>query len=413
MNVTETAIPQSAGLRGSNQSGMRAWNERVVLSLVRGQGALSKADIARATGLSAQTVSVIMRALEQDGLLVRGEPVRGKVGQPSVPMSLAAEGAFFLGLKIGRRSSEMLLTDFQGHVRARRIQRHAWPEPDAAVAFARTAAADLVAELPPALQPRVAGMGIAMPFQLWGWADAIGAPQAAMDAWRGRDIRAELAQGAGYPVLLQNDATAACGAELVFGTGRLPRDFVYVYIGFFIGGGVVLNGGLLAGPGGNAGALGSMPVQAPDGRNVQLIDLASIAVLERALSEAGFSPDLLWASPDRWAVPVRVLDAWIDGAARAIAQAVVASLSVIDFPAVVIDGWLPPDVRARMQAAVTAALAGLNLSGLEMPEVLAGTLGPEARPLGAAALPLTSRFLIDQGAFLTPNDDVAASRAAP
>ena len=72
--------------RGSNQSGMRDHNERLVLSLLRQAGALAKSDLARMTGLSAQTVSVIMRALEGDGLLVRGEPVRGRIGQPSVPI---------------------------------------------------------------------------------------------------------------------------------------------------------------------------------------------------------------------------------------------------------------------------------------------------------------------------------------
>ena len=77
------AITAANGVRGSNQSGMRAHNERLVLSLLRQHGALAKSDIARITGLSAQTVSVIMRALEQDGLLMRGEPVRGRIGQPS------------------------------------------------------------------------------------------------------------------------------------------------------------------------------------------------------------------------------------------------------------------------------------------------------------------------------------------
>lgn len=401
MVMTATDAPQTGGLRGSNQSGMRAWNERVVLSLVRAHGALSKAEIARATGLSAQTVGVIMRGLEQDGLLARGQPVRGKVGQPSVPMSLAPDGAFFLGLKVGRRSSEMVLTDFHGHVVARRMRRHAWPEPDAAVAFARSAGTDLVAGLPAALQGRVAGLGIAMPFQLWNWAESIGAPQAVMDAWRRRDIRAEIADGAPWPVLLENDATAACGAELVFGAGQRPADFVYLYIGFFIGGGVVLNGSLFPGRSGNAGALGSMPVQAPDGRMVQLIDLASIAVLERALVAAGGDAEAIWADPACWQVPAPLLDAWVQGAAQAIAQAVVASLSVIDFAAVVIDGWMPPGIRDRMIAAVRAALAGMDLSGLDRPEIVPGTLGPEARPLGAAALPLTGRFLVDQAAFLT------------
>ena len=97
--------PDGGAPKGTNQSGMRAHNERLVLSLVRRE-ALAKSDIARMTGLSAQTVSVIMRALEQDGLLLRGDPVRGKVGQPSVPMHLAADGAFFYGLKVGRRSAD-------------------------------------------------------------------------------------------------------------------------------------------------------------------------------------------------------------------------------------------------------------------------------------------------------------------
>ena len=82
--------------RGTSQSGMRAYNERLVLSLVRRHGALSKTDIARMTSLSAQTVSVIMRQLEADGLLLRRDPVRGKVGQPSVPMSLAPRARCFL-----------------------------------------------------------------------------------------------------------------------------------------------------------------------------------------------------------------------------------------------------------------------------------------------------------------------------
>ncbi len=55
-------MADAASLRGSNQSGMRAHNERLVLTLVRRDGALAKSDIARITGLSAQTVSVIMRS---------------------------------------------------------------------------------------------------------------------------------------------------------------------------------------------------------------------------------------------------------------------------------------------------------------------------------------------------------------
>ena len=124
---------------------MRAHNERLVLSLVRQHGALSKSDIARVTGLSNQTVSVIMRSLENEGLLLRGEPVRGRIGQPSVPMSLAADGAFFLGLKIGRRSADLMLVDFLGTVRATRRQVYRYPTPTNVTAFVSAAIASSAA----------------------------------------------------------------------------------------------------------------------------------------------------------------------------------------------------------------------------------------------------------------------------
>ena len=191
--ASDRPVADSTGFRGSNQSGMRAHNERLVLSLVRQQGALAKSEIARISGLSAQTVSVIMRALEQDGLLLRGEPVRGRIGQPSIPMSLAADGAFFLGLKIGRRSVDLVLVDFRGRVRGSERQVYRYPTPGVVVDFVTTAVPTLAACLPEALRNRISGMGVAMPFQLWNWVDAIGAPQSEMGAWRVRDIQAEFA----------------------------------------------------------------------------------------------------------------------------------------------------------------------------------------------------------------------------
>ncbi|GAA0298078.1 ROK family transcriptional regulator [Rhodovulum strictum] len=387
------------GMRGSNQSGMRAWNERLVLTLVRQQGALSKAEIARTTGLSAQTVSVIMRALESDGLLTRGNPVRGKVGQPSVPMSLNPEGAFFLGLKIGRRSCEVVLTDFLGRIRDRRLRHYPWPDIDTITGFAIESVGALLAGLSPVQAGRVAGLGIAMPFQLWGWAPAIGAPQERMNAWRSRDIRAELEARFAFPVFLENDATAACGAELVFGNPQKLRDFVYFYLGFFVGGGLVLNGRLYTGPNGNAGALGSMPVPDREGRTVQLIELASIAVLERMLAARGLASDMLWFHDGHWPVDETVLAEWIEGAAHGMSRAIVACAAVIDVDNVLIDGWIPADVRARLVARTGALTAELDMTGLTPPVLREGTLGSEARTLGAASRPLAERFLVDPAAI--------------
>lgn len=391
---------EDPGLRGSNQAGMRAHNERLVLSLVRQQGALAKSDIARITGLSAQTISVIMRALEGDGLLQRGEPVRGRIGQPSVPMSLSADGAFFLGLKIGRRSADLTLIDFTGVVRASRRRTYRYPTPDAIVAFVAEALPAVTAALAPALRTRIGGMGIAMPFQLWSWTDHLRAPQAEMDEWRHRDVASEISVLAGLPVAVQNDATAACRAELVFGTGDRPRDFLYFYVGYFIGGGLVLNGQLFAGRTGNAAGVGPMPVPGPDGRMRRLLVTASLSTLGSALEAEGLPADPLWEHPDRWAVPPAMLDDWIAAAAGGLASATLSAASLLEVEAVMIDGWMPAAVRTALTDATATAFADLDLAGVTPPAIRQGTIGPDARALGAAAIPLSQRYLIDPAAML-------------
>jgi predicted NBD/HSP70 family sugar kinase len=396
--LTDRQSADDLGLRGSNQSGMRDHNERLVLSLLRQHGALAKSDIARITGLSAQTISVIMRALEQDGLLLRGEPVRGRIGQPSVPMRLNPEGALFLGLKIGRRSTDLVLVDFLGRVRDSRRKTYRYPTPGGIVAFVGEALPELMQAQPPALRPRVSGMGVAMPFQLWNWVQALGAPQAEMDAWRDCDIQADLAAITGMPVYLQNDATSACGAELVFGSGDKPRDFLYFYVGTFIGGGLVLNGQLFLGRTGNAAGVGPIPVPGPDGRMRRLFDAASLASLADAMEAAGESADQLWEQPNRWQVSQPVLERWLTEAAEGLASAILSAATLLELEAVLIDGWMPPEIRAEITARTAAALQRLDLSGIAPPVVREGTVGAQARSLGAAAIPLSQRYLLDQNA---------------
>lgn len=386
--------------RGSNQSDMRAYNERLVLSLLRRHGAMAKSEITQMTGLSAQAVSVIMRKLERDGLLARGQPlrVRGKVGQPSVPMSLVADGAFFLGLKLGRRSYDLILIDFLGNIIVSLHEPHDYPTPARTVEFTTAAVERILSELSPSQRARIAGLGICMPYQLWDWVESVGAPTAVMSEWKTVDIRGLIAERCDFPVYLQNDATAACGAELVFGQAAAALDFLYFYLGYFIGGGVVLNGSLFAGKSGNAGALGSMPVVGADGAMRQLIDVASIASLERSIRADGGDASSLWNSPDLWKVDPALLDAWVESASHGIAQAIVASSAVIDFATALIDGWLPEPVRAAIVAATRRHLAELNARGIALPAVAEGSIGYRARELGAASLPLSLRFLVDQSA---------------
>ncbi|TNM60516.1 ROK family transcriptional regulator [Aliirhizobium smilacinae] len=385
---------------GSNQTRVRAYNERLVLSLVRLHGALSKADITRLSGLSAQTASVIMRALEKDGLLLRGEPLRGRVGQPSVPMRLNPDAVLSFGVKIGRRSADLVLMDFVGNIRQRYHETYAYPLPQEILRIITSGIADIEAQMSVEEQARIAGVGIAAPFELWNWADEIGAPSGVMDVWHGFDLHAEVTARVAHPVYLQNDATSACGAELVFGAGPIYPDFIYLFIGSFIGGGIVLNSSIFSGRTGTAGAVGPLPVRGKNGENRQLLDIASIFVLENMLRERGIDPQPLWYSADDWVDFGEPLELWIQAAAAALAQAIVAAASIIDFGAAVIDGGFPAWVRQRIVDATNEAVARLDLRGVVIPDIIEGKVGSQARAIGGASLPIFARYLTDQSVLL-------------
>ena len=381
--------------RGSSQTGVRLYNERLVLSLIRRYGALPKAEIARITGLSAQTVSVIVRQLEKDKLLVKGERLRGKVGQPLTPFRLNPDGAFSIGLKVGRRSGDLMLLDLTGQVRATIRQAYEFPTPREFLDFAGGAISRLVNSLAPNLRSRISGLGIAAPFELWNWQEEVGAPVTALEAWRGFDLTAELAKLCDFPVFPCNDATAACAAELFFGKGQALRDFAYFYIGFFVGGGIVINGSLVQGRTGNAGSMGAIPVPGTNGPE-QLIRHASTFTLERMLVAQGRDPLLLQKNLESWDELGPALGDWIEETARSLAYACLAAASVMEFEAMVIDGSIPADVRSLIVEKVKLHLAKLDLRGVPPFAIVEGLMGRDARALGAASLPLFARYIIDR-----------------
>ncbi len=381
---------------GANQVRVRAYNERLVLSLVRLNGSMSKADITRRSGLSAQTVSVIMRSLEKDGLLLRGEPVRGRVGQPSVPMRLNPDAVYSFGVKIGRRSADLVLMDFMGKIRRQYHETYAYPQPAKILEIIISGIERLESEMDDAERGRIAGIGVAAPFELWNWADEVGAPAGAMEVWRSFDLQGEIAHRVRHAVYLQNDATSACGAELVFGVGPAYPDFVYFFIGSFIGGGIVLNSAIFSGRTGTAGAVGPLPVRGKGGETRQLLDIASIFVLENLLHERGIDPQPLWYSADGWIDFGEPLDLWIQQTADALAQAIIAAASIIDFGAAVIDGGFPDWVRKRIVSATIDAVGRLDLQGVIIPDIVAGKVGSQARAIGGASLPIFAKYLTDQ-----------------
>ncbi|WP_317201815.1 ROK family transcriptional regulator [Janthinobacterium sp.] len=390
--------------RGSNQIGMSQFNERVVLQAVRLHGSMPKADLARLTNLSTQTVSLIINRLFEEGLVRKLAPVRGKVGQPSVPIELNPDGAFSIGVKIGRRSLDVLLVDFVGKTRQRFSL--AYPFPDPATVFAQIDAQlqRMCVLLGPQLLPRLCGVGIAAPLALGGWQTLLDMPPRQAQEWDGVDIRQRVQAMTALPVEFAKDTAAACVAELVLGRGRSIKNFLYVYVDTFIGGGLVINSHLHGGRHGNAGAVGSIPLglaaagaRQPPG---QLLGDASLFNLEQLFSLAGLDPA---AAHDARALDAPFLThtlAWLEDAARAIALSINSAACLLDLEGVIIDGSFDRALLERLLAQVDTALACYNWEGIAHPQVLAGTVGSDARAIGGAFLPLHAHFAPDRDLFL-------------
>ncbi len=395
--------------RGSSQGGLRQYNERVVLQAIRLHGALPASEIARLTQLTAQTVSMISKRLEADGLLRRGTPQRGKVGQPSVPLSLNPEGAYAVGIKVGRRSVDVLLVDFTGAVRQRWQRDYRYPDPPALLAEIGARLAEIRRLLSPAQAGRVQGVGMAAPFSLGGWQTLLDMPPEVAALWPGTDLRSAVAALTDWPVTLIKDTAAACVAELVAGRGRSVSSYLYVFVDTFIGGGLVLDSHLRAGLHGNAGAIGSLPLALAGGRHdaalpstapPQLLSVASLFNLERLYLANGLDIDAV-ADARALQPPWRAhTQDWLGAAAAAIALAVNSAACLLDLESVILDGSFSRELQAALAAALANALDRYNWEGVTRPALLAGTIGPDARALGGALLPLHANFAPDRELFL-------------
>lgn len=386
---------------GVNQSGVRDHNERLILSMLKHLGPLPGAEVARRSGLSPQTASIILRKLEKDGILRRGEPQRGRVGKPSIPMELDPEGVLAIGLKIGRRSADLTLIDFAGHVRQQRHTTYEYALPEAVFGFLENGLADILDSCTAKERERICGIGLGTPFELWKWHDLAGIAVERFRSWKDVDFTAAVAAFTDLPVFVLNDATAACHAEHLYGRGIGYRDYAYFYIGSFIGGGVVMNGTVFQGNQGNAGALGSMRTTGPLGESQQLIDTASLHLLESRLVEVGLDPEVLWRKPQDWSSLTNYVEPWIGETAQELAKASLSICSVIDFEAVIIDGAFPSDVREELVARVERYIVNQDVRGLIPPKIEAGSMGDNARAIGAASGPIFQQFLLNTNSGLS------------
>jgi predicted NBD/HSP70 family sugar kinase len=405
MTLSSTTLPEESPKplrpRGSNHVGMRAFNERVVLQAIRLNGSLPKADLARLTGLTAQTIGMITTRLEEDDLLVRHDPVRGRIGQPSVPLALNPDGAFSVGIKIGRRSTDWLLVDFTGQVRQRLSMTYAFPDANTLIPVIGQHLRTLRENLGK-LAPRLVGVGVAAPFRLGGWHKMLGVSDNESEAWNHIDLSAEVQAMTELPVSFAKDTSAACVAELVAGRGRDLKSFLYLFVDTFVGGGLVINSQPHVGLHGNAGAVASIPLHTALGheRPPQLIVQASLWDLEQCFKSRGLDPTA--AYDDRAMAPPFITDtsAWIAKAANALAHSVVSATALLDIDTVVMDGSFCRALLLQLIESTNKAINDYNWEGLWPALVVAGSIGPDARALGGALLPLHANFAPDRELFL-------------
>ncbi len=406
MTAAPAFIRDPRQMRGSNHSGMRQFNERIVLQAIRHHGAIAKADLARLTQLSTQTVSIIVNRLLADGLLVKQPSVRGRIGQPSVPMAINPEGAFSLGLQVGRRSLEVLVCDFLGEARHRLQYHYPHPDPDLVLPFIKQGLAEMQIRLG-ADWARLVGIGLTAPLFMHRWTELMGGDAGrALARWEQFDLIEAVRALSDLPVEFEKDTTAACMAEMLQGQGRQIDSFLYVFVGTFVGGGLVLGGHIMAGPHGNAGAVGSMPTglagaagPAP-AKPAQLLQLASGWQLEQALEQAGFDPQGVHQDSIMDAAYAAFTTPWLAQASRALAMTITSATALIDLDAAVIDGSLGRSLIDALIQATRAQLKNYNLEGLRPPAVMAGQVGAHARAIGGSLLPLHSQFFPVKDIFL-------------
>ena len=391
---------------GSNQIGLGQYNERLILSLVRREPGIAKAELARVTKLTPQTISVIVNRMIDDGYIITGAKQRGRVGKPSTGLLLNPEGVFSIGVKIGRRSLDVILMGFDGSIKQRQTSYHDFPEPAKTLPAIKSAIIEMTQALTPEQQSKLIGIGLAAPGALSSWSHEFEATVEMMEAWQEIDLPAELTALTNLPVSMMNDVSAACLAELSLNRERHAHDFLYVYVGTFIGGGVVMNGKLLSGFRGNAASIGSMAVsmaQADADKGhapQQLLNKASLRDLEKLLNQHGHQIKSLHGYKELTGEVLDLFDQWSDEASVALAGAIVNAHAVLDSEYIVIDGTLPAAQLASLIKKVELALARYDLTGLERPQFSQGLIGYEARALGGAFLPVYAQFAPDRDVFL-------------
>jgi predicted NBD/HSP70 family sugar kinase len=361
---------------------LRALNERTVLDAVRESGPVSRAEVARQTGISRPTVSLVLRSLLEDGL------VREAAHDPDGPHYGAVyyeahpEAAVVLGVDFGAGAVRTALCDLAGEVRAREEIRSRGSVDERIEALASTVRSLLrTSKLPADLLEYAV---VALPAVV---SPADGSVSSAdLPGLGPGDFRERLEHALRAPVALENDVNLAAVAEQRHGVAHGVADFAFLLVGAGLGAAVVVDWKLHRGHNGAAGELDAVR----NGREDEVDPCAAAISRHAADAAAGretvLEPpyelrDIFAAARARDAVAAAV----VEETARRIALHVLPLAATLDLPLVVLggsvganaelvepvrrhlDGWLPtPPPRIEVSALGEAAvLEGAVAAGVD------------------------------------------------
>lgn len=339
---------------GLNAVSVRSHNERLVLSLLLQHGASSRVDIGTRTGLSAQTVSVIVRSLETEGLVAKGKARKGRVGPPTIPLSLNPEGAFSVGISIGFRKTEVVLINFTGKV----CQMATLPHPEPGPGYVHTnifdTAQQLLATLSKSQRERVAGVGLAL-------------PEGMEDSAELRNLQSQLEGELDLEVFVQNDVTASASGESMFGIARELDDYLFVYLGAQVHSRLILNHQIY----------NSATAQPSD---------VGILEFERMLGSNTTYADELWSRAQDLLAFASTEAQWKTQCAGFIAQRMGELRQFVNVRTIVISSYIPDSVCEDICQRVEEINPLVNATN--------GSLSTSPKAIGAAGLPYSSRFTV-------------------
>lgn len=389
-------------LTGTNLVFTKQYNLRIVHEVIRVFGPLSRADIARRTSLTVQTVSNLAKELLALGLVYEaGRRTEGR-GAPSTPLAVNPEGAYAIGLDLDRDHLTGVLVDLAGSVRQRLALQLDQPTPaEALELLVQTAEALLESEGLSA--KRVWGIGVGVPGPMQPAASGSGyvVRPMALPGWHDIPLASWLEERLGVPAVLENNATAAAVGERWYGAGQQLETFFYVYFGSGLGGGLVVKGQPYEGASGNAGEIGYLPPALADGIRAATGDELTHAGLHFNL------PRLYAHLRAEGAEGVRTpgdlerlmaerhpgLLAWIANAADNLTGLMLAIEYLLDPHAIFFGGRLPDRVLEELLERVQRQLSSRRIGRKEaIPLYRLATAGVDAAALGVATLPLYTFF---------------------